>query len=260
MSLIGIEWEPQLVFPELGEIPIYVQHTSGITNVTKVIAESRRETYGRGLSPGNKIEEYGMLSINLNDFNIDSSKLNLDIASSWIDYTNIEVRTSPVRPNALQDEIEKATKHLGRFIGQLSKQLSMKIGVFLPVSRKESNTKLNVHFNRSKHINISFADAFVLSAASHSHVCTLRNFPNENKFDYYLTDLKIKSGEKQTRLHFTTPYSFTKYQEFFSVAREYVNTDVKKVYNFLDKPFNPKPHLVGCTDLKGKWKEIGGLI
>lgn len=258
--LIGLEWEPQLVIPELGNIPIYVEHTSGVTCVTRAIAKDKRGIFGCGLSPRNKIEEYGMLQINLRDFDIDTSKLNLDVASSWIDYTNIEIRTSPVNPNDLQDEIKKATKHLGRFIGQLSKQLSMKIGVFLPVSQKEFHTNLNVHFNRSKHVNISFADAFVLSEASHYHVCTLRNFPNENKFDYYLTDLKTKSGIKQTRLHFTAPYSFTKYQEFFDIAHEYVSTDIKKVYNFLDKPFNSKPLLVGYTDKKGHWTNVGGLI
>lgn len=249
-NLIGLEWEPQLTIPEVGNYPIYVSYTSGKTRLEQAI---------------NRL----YLNFNTDFFEMDRKRTTLDILSWKMAYHNIEIKTMPIGLSQLQDEINLSNDLLGQFIEKVSKIIKMKIGVFLPVPKVTFQPE---YFEGNKHVNISFANASQEQMEYFSYTKPNMSAQDKNwirikqefKFKNYNTSITTKDGDKHDyvpiRIHIHTPYQFTDYNGLYENVCKNFNTDVYKIYEYLDQPFITAPHFVGHTDKKFNWHKIGGLI
>lgn len=221
-ALVGIEWEPQLTLLDHPNLIVSIVYKS-------ILDYWDYSPYSQVLS----VKGYSdilVMRCKLHDNPKESVFIAIDpeyIPSYYgkgkypyltIDgpMSNIEIGTSPVKLDMLNDQIEFCTNYLTHFVEDLA-LYSKGAAAFLPVSE----TKTGRSSNPNKHVNLSFPNKIGFIGEFNEYIKGLWKwcYSGLSSMGYYqldsfrtnITTKKSTINKDGMRLHIMVPYNFTDY-------------------------------------------------
>lgn len=279
-ALIGIEWEPQFTLLEYPNRPVdFIPLWSSDHQINSI-----------KISPNGKqisvlIREAVFKGYLFKKYTYEHSYISTDPVKR-----NLEVRTYPVPVEDLPNQIQKCNRLLHKFILKMKQYTSDGIGVFLPKAilevsdvisfydEEDHRYKFVTHHIPSKHVSISFSDAYNYSNKGikldglndlSQQLFHLKEYNELNSFRSFIKS-RFSTIDYNRRIHITVPYNFTDYQGILPVAKQLWESNkntwlknylamAKYIDNWAKNNEQKKPLLVGCVKVN-KYIKAGGLI
>lgn len=239
--LIGIEWEPQITLLEYPNLPVDFRSGYSESNLIPFIKIVEDKKVTRVLVRESVFRNYSIGQFPHNHFFLSTDQVK----------HNLELRTYPVSPSNLPEQIDFCNSYLSVFITQLKQYTSKGIGVFFPkadfnVFGGISYLNIQDHYEflechtPSKHVSISFQDELnngSVCCKRLNHIEGLARLLSESKeynsLNHFRSFIKtrLSTVDYNSRIHITVPYNFTAYKKLIPLAKKLWRSDVS---NWLD--------------------------